>query len=74
MNQVRSQHDIDIGFSIQSVCKRYFGIDMDYVGYLDYDSSVWQSVKKRQPLLMEFPNSKLVNNFEKIVHKLLNFN
>lgn len=72
MNQVRSQQDIDIGFSIQSVCKRYFGIDMDYVGYLDYDSSVWQSVKKRQPLLMEFPNSKLVNNFEKIVHKLLN--
>ena len=74
MNQVRSQNDIDIGFSIQSVCKRYFGIDMDYIGYLDYDSSVWQSVKKRQPLLMEFPNSKLVNNFEKIVHKLLNIN
>lgn len=71
MNQVRSQQDIDIGFSIQSVCKRYFGINIDYAGYLDYDSSVWQSVKRRQPLLMEFPNSKLVNNFEKIVHKLL---
>jgi flagellar biosynthesis protein FlhG len=74
MNQVRSQQDIDIGFSIQSVCKRYFGIDMDYVGYLDYDASVWQSVKKRKPLLMEFPNSKLVNNFDKIVHKLLDLN
>lgn len=71
MNQVRSQNDIDIGFSIQSVCKRYFGINIDYVGYLDYDPTVWQSVKKRQPLLMEFPNSKLVNNFDKIVHKLL---
>lgn len=74
MNQVRSQNDIDIGFSIQSVCKRYFGIDIDYVGYLDYDPSVWQSVKKRKPLLMEFPNSKLVNNFDKIVHKLLELN
>jgi flagellar biosynthesis protein FlhG len=71
MNQVRSQNDIDIGFSIQSVCKRYFGINIDYVGYLDYDPSVWQSVKKRKPLLMEFPNSKLVNNFDKIVHKML---
>lgn len=71
MNQIRSQQDIDIGFSIQSVCKRYFGIDMNYVGYLDYDSSVWQSVKKRKPLLMEFPNSRLVNNFDRIVHKLL---
>lgn len=71
MNQIRSQQDIDIGFSIQSVCKRYFGIDMNYVGYLDYDSTVWQSVKKRKPLLMEFPNSRLVNNFDRIVHKLL---
>ena len=71
MNQVRSQQYIDIGFSIQSVCKRYFGVEMDYVGYLDYDSTVWQSVKKRKPLLMEFPNSRLVNNFERLVHKLL---
>lgn len=74
MNQVRSQSDIDLGFSIKSVCKRYFGIDLEYVGYLDYDSSVWQSVKKRRPLLMEFPNSRLVNNFDKIVHRLLNLN
>lgn len=74
MNQIRSQQDIDIGFSIQSVCKRYFGVDMNYVGYLDYDSAVWQSVKKRKPLLMEFPNSRLVNNFDRIVHKLLDFN
>ena len=71
MNQVRSQNDIDIGFSIQNVCRRYFGIDINYLGYLDYDASVWQSVKKRRPLLMEYPNSKLVNNFDKIVHKLL---
>jgi flagellar biosynthesis protein FlhG len=71
MNQIRNQQDIDIGFSIQSVCKRYFGIEMNYVGYLDYDSAVWQSVKKRKPLLMEFPNSRLVNNFDRIVHKLL---
>lgn len=74
MNQARSQADIDIGFSIQSICKRYFGIDLDYVGYLDYDASVWQSVKKRRPLLMEFPNSKLVNNFDKMVHRLLEIN
>lgn len=74
MNQVRGQHDIDIGFSIQSVCKRYFGVDMEYMGYLDYDSTVWQSVKKRRPLLMEYPDSKLVSNFDKIVTKLLDLN
>jgi len=71
MNQVRSQNDIDIGYSIQNVCKRYFGIDMEFTGYLDYDSCVWQSVKRRKPLLMEFPESRLVHNFDKIVHRLL---
>lgn len=74
INQVRNQNDIDIGFSIQSVCRRYFGLDMEYVGYLDYDSSVWQSIKKRRPLLMEYPNSKLVHNFDRIVTKLLDLN
>ncbi len=71
INQVRSQNDIDIGFSIQNVCKRYFGIDVEFTGYLDYDPCVWQSVKKRKPLLMEYPESRLVHNFDKIVHRLI---
>lgn len=71
INQARTQTDIDIGFSIKSVCKKYFGMDMEYIGYLDYDSSVWQSVRKKRPLMLEFPNSKLVANFERVVHHLL---
>lgn len=72
INQVRTQADIDIGFSMKIISKKYFGINLDYTGYLNYDATVWQSVKKRRPLLMEFPNSALVNNFDQIVHKLLN--
>lgn len=71
INQVRTQADIDIGFSMKLISKKYFGINLDYVGYLDYDATVWQSVKKRKPLLMEFPNSTLVNNFDRIIHRLL---
>lgn len=71
INQVRTQSDIDIGFSMKIICRKYFGIELDYAGYLDYDATVWQSVKKRKPLLMEFPNSELVDNFDRIVHRLL---
>ena len=74
MNQIRTQADIDIGFSMKTICKRYFGIDIDYIGYLDYDATVWQSVKRRRPLLMEFPNSRLVANFDMIVNRLLQSN
>lgn len=71
LNQVRTQTDIDVGFSMKIICKKYFGIELDYVGYLDYDACVWQSIKKRRPLLMEYPNSPLVRNFDRIVHRLL---
>ena len=64
INQTRTQSDIDIGFSMSIICRRYFGIELNYVGNVEYDATVWQSVKKRRPLLMEFPNSELVNNFD----------
>ena len=71
MNQVRTQSDIDIGPSMKIICRKYFGIDLDYLGHLEYDATVWQSIKKRRPLLIEFPNSKLVSNFDRIIHNLL---
>ena len=71
INQVRTQTDIDIGSSMKIVCRKYFGINLDYLGHLEYDATVWQSVKKRRPLLMEFPNSTLVSNFDRIIRNLL---
>ena len=71
INQARTQTDIDLGFSIKTVCKKYFGIELDYVGYLDYDSAVWQAVRRKRPLLIEFPNSKLVASVERVAHYLL---
>lgn len=72
INQVRTQADIDIGFSMKIISKKYFGLNLDYVGFLEYDATVWQSVKKKRPLLLEFPSSTLVKNFESIVHRVLN--
>ena len=71
VNQARTQTDIEIGFSAKSVCKKYFGIDVDYVGYLDYDSAVWQSIRRKKPLITEFPNSQLVSSVERICSYLL---
>jgi flagellar biosynthesis protein FlhG len=71
VNQCRTQADVDIGFSVKTVCKKYFGIEMDYIGYLDYDSAVWQAVRRKRPLMLEFPNSRLVSSIERIVQYLL---
>ncbi len=71
VNQARTQTDIDIGSSVKTVSKKYFGIDMDYLGHLDYDSAVWQAVRRKKPLMLEFPNSRLVSNIEQMTQNIL---
>lgn len=71
LNQVRTHSDIEIGFSVKTVCKKYFGIELDYLGYLDYDSAVWQAIRRKRPVMLEFPNSKLVTSIDRLVDYLL---
>ncbi|MFH1223743.1 MAG: P-loop NTPase [Pseudomonadota bacterium] len=71
INMVRSQTDIELGYAVSSVCRKYFGIETELLGYIEYDNSVWQSVRKKTPLLVEYPNSKLVSNFSKIFKRIM---
>jgi flagellar biosynthesis protein FlhG len=71
INQTRSQNDVDVGFSMKSVAKKYFGIDLDYLGYLEYEPNVWQSVRKMRPILVEYPHSRIAIHIERIVNYLL---
>jgi flagellar biosynthesis protein FlhG len=71
MNQIRTRQDIEVGYAVQSVCRKYFGIDSYFIGYLDFDNAVWQSVRKKRPLITEFPYSSVVTQFLKIVDNLV---
>lgn len=71
VNQVRVKSEADIGKSMQLVCERYFGMTVDYMGSLPYDSYVWQSIRKRVPFLIDAPNSAVVTHLEAILRNLL---
>jgi flagellar biosynthesis protein FlhG len=71
VNQVRTHSDIEVGHSIVSVCRRYFGIEANYVGYLDFDNAVWQCLRKRRPLLLECPNAMVAGQFQRITKSLV---
>lgn len=70
VNQVRTSSDIEMGNAVKSVCQKYFGIQTDYVGYLDHDNAAWQALRKRRPMLLEYPYSNMVGQFHKIVRTL----
>jgi flagellar biosynthesis protein FlhG len=71
VNQVRVKSEAEIGNSIQMVCERYFGMGIDYMGYLPYDNAVWQSIRRRVPFLIDAPNSTAVTHLEAILRNLL---
>ena len=71
MNQVRTVEDIQMGFAIRKVCRRYFGLDVDYLGYVNYDNAVWKSVRRRCMLLTEYPLSEPVEFLGRMAKKLL---
>jgi flagellar biosynthesis protein FlhG len=51
VNEVRTAEDVKLGFSITSVCRKYFGLDAEYLGYVNYDEDARRSVVARQPLV-----------------------
>jgi len=71
INMIRSQTDVEIGHAVSSVCRKYFGIEADLLGFIEYDNLVWQSIRKKSPVILEFPNSKLISNFNKVYKRII---
>ena len=59
VNESRNRLDEDLGFSVKSVCKKYFDLPVQYLGHVDFDNAVWQAVKSREPFLIEKPFTPL---------------
>lgn len=74
VNSCRSRLDEDLGFSIKSVCNKYFDFNIDYLGAIDFDNAVWQSVRGCEPVLIEKPFTPLAGQFLSICKQLTNPN
>lgn len=74
VNSCRSRLDEDLGYSMKSVCNKYFDFNIDYVGSIDFDNAVWQSVRGREPVLIEKPFTPLAGQFLSICKQLTNPN
>lgn len=70
INNVRTAEDIKLGFAVCSVCRKYFGIEADYLGYVNQDDDVRLSVTNRRPLVEFRPKSDASIYLERIARKL----
>jgi flagellar biosynthesis protein FlhG len=71
VNQTRTRGDLDLGPQLRSAGRRRLGLAVDYLGHLEADDAVWLAVRKRRPLIVEHPESKVAKNIERIARKLL---
>ncbi len=71
VNGVRSTDDIHLGFSVRSVCRKHFGIQAEYLGYVNQDPAVRQAVRMRRPVVESNPRSDAAVYLKRIARKLL---
>ena len=70
VNEVGSTEDIKLGFAVRSVCRKFFGIEADYLGYLNRDPAVLDAVRRKAPLLDLHPESDAGIYLRRIARKL----
>jgi flagellar biosynthesis protein FlhG len=71
LNQARTNHDIMVGNSVKSVCRKFFGINALYSGYVEYDNIVSRSVNQRKPYMTTYPASKCAREVERLTGNLI---
>jgi flagellar biosynthesis protein FlhG len=57
LNQSRSHFDSELLFSVQSVCRKFYKLNVDTLGYIDFDNAVWKSYRHKMNLQKEMPYS-----------------
>jgi len=70
VNGVHTAEDIKLGFAVKSVCQKYFGIEADYLGYVNHDETARRSVVARRPVVDFRPNSDCAIYLQRIARKL----
>jgi flagellar biosynthesis protein FlhG len=70
VNQVRAPADESVGPAVASAWKKFFGLEMDYLGGIAYDDAAWRAVRRRRPLLVETPDSEAARQLSAVASRL----
>ena len=71
LNRISSSQEIMIGDSVKSICRKYFGLNANYVGYIEYDAIISRCINKRQPYMRTYPASRCAKEIERLTENLL---
>lgn len=70
VNQVRTGDDAELGLAVRLACRKYLGIDLDFLGNISYDDAVWKAVRNRSALLQQENDSPIAQSIWEIAGQI----
>jgi flagellar biosynthesis protein FlhG len=70
VNQARTPQDAEIGRAVVGAWRKFFGLEMDYLGHIPHDEGMWRTTRARKPLLVGSPESPAARSFAQIADRL----
>ncbi len=71
INQARTRADFDVGPTVTAAWKKFFGLELGYLGAVNHDDAVWQAVRARQSLLDAYPDSAAASAVLRVAENLI---
>jgi MinD-like ATPase involved in chromosome partitioning or flagellar assembly len=64
-------NDIRVGHAMETACLKYFGLSVDFRGYVTNNDLVRRSVLQRKPLMMQSPDSEIGQDLQRLLSNIL---
>ncbi len=71
VNMTRTRDDLELGPSLAEIGQRHLGLPFDYLGYVENEDVAWVTVRKRRPLLVEYPEAKVAKDIERVTRRII---
>jgi flagellar biosynthesis protein FlhG len=71
VNQTRVRTDVELGSWMSGLVSRHYGVSLDELGHVEHDDTVWLTVRRNKPLLVDSPASKSARNIERIARRVV---
>lgn len=71
LNLVRTRDDLELGPALATVGRRHLALPIDYLGFVESEDVAWITVRRRRPLLVEYPEAKIAKDIERVTRRIL---
>jgi flagellar biosynthesis protein FlhG len=71
VNQTRMRGDVELGAWMSMLVSRHYGVALEELGHVEHDDTVWLSMRRKRPLLIDSPTCTAARNLERIGRRVV---